>query len=232
MNFPKTLAFLLAFHLTVLTGFAATLTPPSPAASPASAAAAAATDIRDIRGPISIPYGWLWAAYVVGALVLAAALYGAWRWYRARAKERAKEPYEIALERLEKARALLAPERARDYSFAVSEITRNYIEARFQERAARRTTEEFLYDLLAQAETPLASHRALLEDFLRYCDLAKFAKWQLSLPDMEAMHESARAFILETRPQPSAHKPVAQSFDGLKDTAAPAPEPQLTPSRS
>jgi hypothetical protein len=227
----KTLFLLLALTLTAATGFAAVLAPASTPAAPmkAAATAAAATDIRDIRGPISIPYGWLWAAYVAGGLVLAAVLYGAWRWYRAQAKERAKEPDEIALERLEKARALMSLERAREYSFAVSEITRTYIEARFHERAARRTTEEFLHDLLAQADTPLSRHRALLEDFLQYCDLAKFAKWQLSLADMESMHESARAFILETRPQPAATKPVAQSLNGA---SAPAAEPQLTHSRS
>ncbi len=189
---------------------------------------APADDIHDIRGPISIPYDWLWAAYVAGGVALAAALYGAWRWYRSRSVERAKEPHEIALERLEKARELMQIERAREYSFAVSEITRTYIEARFQQRAARRTTEEFLYGLLAQADSPLAQHRALLEDFLQHCDLAKFAKWQLSVADMESMLESARAFILETRPQPDAKKSAAPQ------PAAPAQrpaEPQLTHSR-
>jgi hypothetical protein len=231
MKFPRTLVFLLALNLTVATGFAATLAPqasPVPRGPAPAAAAATATDIRDIRGPISIPYGWMWAAYVAAGLVLAGALYAGWRWYRARAKERAREPYEIALERLEKARALMKPERAREYSFAVSEITRTYIEARFHERAARRTTEEFLHDLLTRAEPPLSLHRARLEDFLQHCDLAKFAKWQLSLPEMESMHESARAFILETWPQP-AGQPAAP---GLNGTAAHSSEPQLTPSRS
>ena len=96
------------------------------------------------------------------------------------------------------------PEHAREYSFAVSEITRRYIEARFHERAARRTTQEFLHNLLAQSEGPLAEHREQLADFLHHCDLAKFARWQLSLPEMESMHESARAFIVETCPQPGA----------------------------
>jgi hypothetical protein len=237
MNFLKTLVFLVALNLSTAAGFAATLAPagqPSTAASGAPTVAAqpaanpaTATDIHDIRGPISIPYGWLWAAYVAGGMVLAAALYGGWRWYRAQAKERAKEPHEIALERLEKARTLMQPERARDYSFAVSEITRTYIEARFHERANRRTTEEFLYGLLSQANTPLSAHRALLEDFLRHCDLAKFARWTFSLSDMESMHESARAFILETRPRPVASK--AQSLNGATPLAS---EPQLTPARS
>jgi hypothetical protein len=246
MNFFKMLACLAVWQFAVATGFAAVLAPPAgPLASPSAAstrqpvkssapaavpAAATATDIRDIRGPISIPYGWMWAAYVAGGMALAAALYGAWRWYSKPPPARVKEPAEIALERLEKARELMAPERAREYSFAVSEITREYIEARFHERAARRTTEEFLHDLVGQAGTPLSQHRALLEDFLHYCDLAKFAKWQLSPVDMASMYESARTFILETRPQPVAAKPgAAQNFHAA---GAQAPQPEFTAARS
>ena len=201
MNVRRMLVLLTAWNLAAASAFALTQAP-----------AAAAEDIRDIRGPISIPYPWLWAAYVAGAIVLAAALYGGWRWYRRRAKERAKTPAELALDRLEQARALMTEETAREYSFAVSEITRRYIEQRFRERAARRTTEEFLHDLLERSDTALAAHRDALEDFLEHCDLAKFARWQLAVADMEAMHGSARAFILDTRPQADA-------------------KPQLTPSQ-
>jgi hypothetical protein len=185
---------------------------PTPTLSPAPAAAqqsaAAAEDIRDIRGPISIPYQWLWAAYLAGGLALAAALYAAWRFLRRRVVARAKTPFEIALERLEEARALMTENQVREYAFAVSEIIRVYIEKRFGEKAARRTTEEFLSDLLQQTGTPLANHRGLLEDFLQHCDLPKFARWQLSIREMESMHESAHAFILDTRPQPETAKPA------------------------
>ena len=242
MNFPKTLVFLTVLNLTVATEFAcaATVDPiPTPAqtvaapvavaskptAAAAGPATAASEDIRDIRGPISIPYGWLWAAYVAGGIAFAAAAYAGWRWYRRHAAERAKLPHEIALERLEKARSLMTEPQAREYSFAVSEVTRRYIEARFQERAARRTTEEFLHDLLARTDTPLAAHREQLEDVLHHCDLAKFARWQLSMPDMEAMHASARAFILETRPAADVKAPAAGSRNG---TVPHTTEPQLT----
>jgi Domain of unknown function (DUF4381) len=161
-------------------------------------------DIRDIRGPISIPYEWLWAAYTLAALAAAAALYGAWRWYRTHAKLKARLPFEIALDRLEAAKALLAENKVREYAFTVSEVIRVYIEQRFGEKAARRTTEEFLSDLLQQTGTPLAQHRRRLEDFLNYCDLMKFARWEASPRDLESMHESAREFVMETRPLPEA----------------------------
>ncbi len=181
---------------------------PTPASTPQSSASA--EDIHDIRGPISIPYEWLWAAYVAAALALAALLYALWRYVRGRAKTKAKLPFEIALERLEAARALMSPDTVRDYAFTVSEIIRVYIEQCFGEKAARRTTEEFLSDLLEQTNTPLARHRRLLEDFLNHCDLIKFARWGASTRELESMHESARVFILDTRPLPEAAKSQPQ----------------------
>jgi hypothetical protein len=80
---------------------------------------------------------------------------------------------------------------------------RNYIEVRFHVWAARRTTEEFLYDLLESPDALLGSHRAVLADFLHHCDLAKFARWILSVEEMENMLQSARTFVVETG------KPVA-----------------------
>jgi hypothetical protein len=178
-------------------------------------------DIRDIHGPISIPYEYLWIAYLLGSLALAAALYYGWRAYQKHAKAKAKLPHELALERLEAARVLMTENQVREYAFEVSEIVRRYIEQRFGERAARRTTEEFLSDLLRKTGTPLAEHRDLLEDFLNHCDLPKFARWQLSIPEMEAMHESARSFIINTKPQP---KPASSKI------GAPA-QPELAPAK-
>jgi hypothetical protein len=195
---------------------------PAPAIAPSANPANPAEDIHDIRGPISIPYQWLWAAYLVGGLIVAALLFVLWRWYWGWVKIKAKLPYEIALDRLEAARAFMTENQVREYAFAVSEIIRSYIEQRFGERAAHRTTEEFLSDLLRQTGTQLAVHRALLEDFLNHCDLPKFARWQLSVAEMESMHGSARTFILATRPQPEP-APVVK-------TAAPA-QPELVQAR-
>jgi hypothetical protein len=164
----------------------------------AAAPAAMTQDIRDIRGPKPIPSPWLWPAWLAGGLALTALGYAAWRWNRRCALATAKLPYEIALDQLEEARALMQPENAREFSITVSEIVRHYIEDRFHVGAARRTTEEFLYDLLEASDALLASHRALLADFLHHCDLAKFALWVLSIEEMENMLQSARTFVIET----------------------------------
>jgi len=196
-HLPRALAIAaIAFSLASLNAVALTLiapVKPSLAAAPTSATA----DIRDIRGPKPIPSPWLWAAWLAGGLAVGALGYGAWRWSR-RALAKSKLPYQIALDRLEEARALMHTEDAREFSIAVSEIVRHYIEDRFHVFAARRTTEEFLYDLLESSDALLAGHRELLADFLRHCDLAKFARWILSIEEMENMLQSARTFVIAT----------------------------------
>ena len=183
--------------LASLTAFAQ---PQTTAAKPAPVVAsnAGAQDIRDIRGPKHIPSPWLWPAWLAGGLALSALGYAAWRWNRRRALAPAKSAYEMALDRLEEARALMQPENAREFSITVSEIVRHYIEDRFHVWAARRTTEEFLHDLLDSSDAFLSGHRGLLGDFLHQCDLAKFARWILSIEEMETMLQSARTFVIAT----------------------------------
>ena len=199
-----------------------TLSSPTPATSPAVGSAGTAKDIHDIHGLILIPYEWLWAFYLFCAVIAGVALWAIWRLIRRAARVKAKLPFEIALERLEAARALMAANTVREYAFTVSEIIRVYIEQRFGEKAAHRTTGEFLSDLLQQTDTPLAAHRRRLEDFLGHCDLIKFARWQLSVAELESMHESARVFVLETRPQPEPVEAEGAVANGQAGRTRPA----------
>jgi hypothetical protein len=181
----------------------------APPAAPATASSVLATppgippvatprdDIFDIRPPIHIPGEIFWVGWAAGAFAAATLGYGAWRLLRR--KLRAKLPYEVALEKLLAARQFLSPEQARPFSDLVSEVVRSFIEQTFPVRAAHRTTEEFLSDLVVHIDGPLAGHRGTLGEFLGHCDLAKFARWQLSIPQMEAMLQSARGFILAAR---------------------------------
>jgi hypothetical protein len=168
------------------------------ALSAATAAAEAVEDIRDIRGPKFIFPPWLLPALIAGAVLLAFGAFGLWRWLRRRRRPRVLLPFEIALQRLEEMRALMQPDDAREFSIAVSDVVRRYIEERFGVTATHRTTEEFLHDLLESSHAPLARHRALLSEFLQACDLVKFAGMSLTLQNMESLHHSARAFVLET----------------------------------
>ena len=65
--------------------------------------------------------------------------------------------------------------------------------------ATQRTTEEFLQSLLQSSNEALARHRPLLAEFLQQCDFVKFAGTRLAVADMEALFQSARAFVFADR---------------------------------
>jgi hypothetical protein len=160
-------------------------------------AAPIAEDIRDIRGPIYVLPQWVLAALIGGAVLVALGLYGLWRRRRNRTA-RVLLPHELALQRLEDIGALMQPARAREFSIAASDIVRQYIEQRFSVTATRRTTEEFLRDLLGSSDAALSQHQGLLGEFLHQCDVVKFAAQSLTQRNMESLRESARAFVLAT----------------------------------
>jgi Domain of unknown function (DUF4381) len=189
--------------------------PATPAVPPSNAVGPSepAEDIRDIRGPKYVLPPWLIPALVAAAIVLAFGVYGVVRWRRRRRRPRALLPFEIALQRLEEIRTLMQPASAREFSIAVSDIVRRYIEQRFDVTATHRTTEEFLHDLLESSNPSLARHRGLLSEFLHQCDLVKFAGLSLSTQSMESLHQSARAFVLETaKPEVTETQPPPSSL--------------------
>ncbi len=155
-------------------------------------------DIRDIRGPKLIRPRWIVPAIVSGAALLALCAYGIWRRQRRAPREYPLLPHELAARRLEEIRPLMQPASAREFGIAVSDVIRHYIEQRFGIVATQRTTEEFLQDVLESPNEMLGTYRQTLAEFLRLCDLVKFAGMSPALPDMELLHGSARAFVRET----------------------------------
>jgi Domain of unknown function (DUF4381) len=167
-----------------------------------AALADSAEDIRDIRGPKTVPVSWVEPAMLVGAIVVALCAYAVWRRRHRKVRDRELTLAERTLERLEQTRPLMRPATAREFGIAASEVIRAYIERRFDVIATQRTTEEFLQTLL-QNET-LARHRALLAEFLHQCDFVKFAGASLAVTDMESLLQSARGFVRETGEPPVA----------------------------
>ncbi|MDK3156788.1 DUF4381 family protein [Kamptonema cortianum] len=166
-------------------------------------------DIRDIQGPVHIPSLWdyagLFIAALIGAAIAGIAVFVAMRY---RSRRHIPTADEIALAQLAQAGQLIAEGQAKEFCIQVSDCVRTYIESRFHQRAAHRTTEEFLNDMLTVEGHELGAHKELLADFLRYCDLAKFAKWSFSSEEMENMLGAARKFVEETRaPQEAASHP-------------------------
>lgn len=180
---------------------------PAAGSTPTASAAgsrAAAEDIRDIRGPKPVASPWLLWAFLGGAVLAALLAYSLWRWIKRRRNVPEPSDFELALGRLEAARTLMQPGRAREFSIEVSGIVRDYIERRFHVMAAHRTTHEFLHDLVLSVDPALAAHRDSLGEFLQSCDLAKFGGWNLKIDQMSAMLESARRFIQSAAAAPPA----------------------------
>jgi Domain of unknown function (DUF4381) len=185
----------------------------SSAAASGPAASGPEEDIRDIRGPKYVLPAWVLPAVAAGAVILALGLYRVWRRRRNR-RVRILLHYERALQQLEDIRTLMQPAGAREFSIAVSDIVRSYIEQRFEVAVTRRTTEEFLRDILQTTHASLARHQSLLGDFLYQCDFVKFAGMSLTLEDMEALRQSARAFVLATA-KPEEISTVQEAHDAL-----------------
>ena len=180
------------------------------------AAAPLAEDIRDIRGPKYLLPDWVLPALFAGAVLVALRVYALWR-RRRRRRTPPLLPYELALKQLDEIRTLMQPANAREFCIAISDIIRFYIEQRFNVTATRRTTEEFLRDLLQSANASLAQHQALLGDFLHQCDFVKFAAQSLTLDNMEALRQSARTFVLETA-KAEQTTPAEQTHDSIPAT--------------
>ncbi|MGZ8901220.1 MAG: hypothetical protein ACXW3Z_14100 [Limisphaerales bacterium] len=158
-------------------------------------------DIRPLKGPVEIAgsFDWLWWV----AAALAAAIIGWFLWRRFRLKKNVMKaavvvpPHRRAKDRLRGAGELMSD----PYRFCslVSDVLRAYVEERFELKAPERTTEEFMEELRSSTKLR-GDHKLLLEDFLGRCDLVKFARFEPTLPELEALLDSAYRFVEETAP--------------------------------
>jgi Domain of unknown function (DUF4381) len=167
---------------------------------------ASGPDIHDIRAPYLIPQD-LRVLMLVGAGVLLVLALLWWGWRRVRARRPQLTLLQRTLQQLEATRALMEAGDARAFAAAVSDVVRRYVELRFNVRATQRTTAEFLRDCLSQVGSALQAHERALGDFLKFCDLAKFARWSLDAQEMQGMLASARHFV-ETTAAPVPAQPV------------------------
>ena len=156
-------------------------------------------DIRGIKDPVAIPSSWSWLWWVLGATMLAALAWYAWRKW-GRSIESAKPavvipPHRRAKDRLRAAHELLSD----PYQFCilVSDVVRVYLEERFTLHAPDRTTEEFLEEMRTSPHL-LPEQKEMLEQFLTRCDLVKFARQEPTEAELRELLEAALRLIDET----------------------------------
>jgi hypothetical protein len=165
---------------------------------------AQADALEDIRPPFFYLHSWSWLWIALGVIIAIALLVLLWFWLRPRRLLSPKSAYELALEKLEKARALLHEDNPMPYAVLISETIRSYLGQRFQAPSTHRTTEEFFRQMESNPTTPLAEHRDLLRDFLQSCDLVKFARYQPTLTELEQVQQRATTFVTATKPLPAS----------------------------
>jgi len=80
----------------------------------------------------------------------------------------------------------------------LTDIVRNYIEARFSTSALELTTDELLYKV--QLHRELQPYYALLADILHTADLAKFAKAEPLPQEHTAAMDKAKQLVAASKP--------------------------------
>lgn len=178
--------------------------PPGPTVFPITQPGqpSAQPDIRDIQPLIFFFHPLFWIEVFLILLVLAGLFYLLWRWFQRTGLLSPKSADQSALEKLEKARALLRVEEPLPYAQAVSDVVRQYVVERFGLGLTRQTTEEALREMEADPDLLDQEQKDLLRYFLEACDQVKFAKYQPSQTELEAVHERAVRFVHATQLRP------------------------------
>jgi hypothetical protein len=177
-----------------MTNISATNLSPAPAPPPANT-------LRDIKPPLEIPSGWEWLWWTLGGLVVATLVFFAVRyWLKRRAEVPVVPPVPAhvrAKQKLQEALALIS--QPKPFCSLVSDTIRFYLEERFNFHAPERTTEEFLHELQS-TDLLLSDQKESLAEFLKRCDLVKFARYEPGEPELRDLHESAVRLVEETEP--------------------------------
>jgi len=160
--------------------------------------------IRELEGPLGLPFSLAWWWLAIPLAVLAGIVVAAWFSQRRRRvveKSEVLPPHVAARHALSALleRGLVKQGMVKEFYQELSDILRRYIEERFGLRAPERTTEEFMTDLAATDLLGL-EHKKLLRDFLHHCDLVKFAKYAPVQEEIERATCACQAFIDETEP--------------------------------
>ncbi len=117
--------------------------------------------------------------------------------------------HEVALERLDRlgASAFAQDQDLRPFTFALSEIIREYVGARFGFDSLELTTEELLAQLARRTVRGLVMGE--VEGWLSASDLIKFAKISPSAAEARGALETAIRIVESTRPRPEPIGPPA-----------------------
>ena len=164
---------------------------------------------KPIKGIIYVKSSWLdYIWYIAGGAVLLLLIIGITIYFATRKKplpppvpqgprETLQEHTLRLLNELD-AQSVWQKGNVKEYYVQLTDIIRDYIEARFKTPALELTTDEILYKV--QLHKELRQYHGILSSILQTADLAKFAKAQpLPQEHAEAM-EHAKEFVITSKP--------------------------------
>ena len=162
-------------------------------------------DIKDVKPPVDLPdLGWLLGL----ALLLVALAIGVYFFLRHQKSPRVPPTplvpelpaWEKAYQALEALRRenLLDKGLFKEFFTRVADITRHYMENRFNIHAPQMSTEEFLSYLGVTGQLNEAQKNAL-KDFLNSCDMVKFAKYAPTTMEALKNFDLARKLVDDTK---------------------------------
>jgi hypothetical protein len=163
---------------------------------------------KPIKEIMYVPASWLdYLWYIFGGVVLLVLIIAGVIYYLRRPKpvvvvpEGPKETLQEHTLRLLaelEAQQLWQKQQVKEYYVALTDIVRNYLEARFNTAVMELTTDELLYK--AQMHRELQPYHSLLSDILHTADLAKFAKAQPLPQEHTDAIDKARLLVERSKP--------------------------------
>ncbi len=163
-------------------------------------------DIRGLKPPVGLPVSYRWLLYLIGGILVLAALVFILIKKVFRRKPKAvpvptpRAPHELAYEELDRIKRENLPARGliKEYYTGVSDAVRRYLENRFGLKAPERTTEEFLHDM-ASTDFLTVPQQDLVGAFLGECDLVKFARYGPTEKEIDGVYNAAVKLVDETK---------------------------------
>lgn len=159
--------------------------------------------LRDIKKPVNLPqkfknYFILIILFLTASLILLAVFL--LKTKAGLGLSNLKPAHEIAYEQLNalKKKNLIGQGKIMEFYIEISDITRHYIENRFDIKAPEMTTEEFFIKVKEHAQFK-TEHKTLLKEFLICCDLVKFAKYSPLPEEINSAFVTAEKFVEQTK---------------------------------
>jgi hypothetical protein len=181
---------------------------------PVNPAAPELPDIQDIISPEALPSYWLIIASILGGLIFVGGLIWLTVYFLRQDSRRSHQipAGRLALKKLDELERDADSLAANVFSLKVSDILKDYLQARFHDSFRYETSEEFLNRMGAGMSNPLPQRlRTGVAGFVGLCDELKFARPANADINKLPLLEQARQIIREPTSETTHADPAAHS---------------------